>query len=166
MKFVADRMLGKLARLLRLIGYDAEYSRNTTEDGLKNLTGTGTIFLTRGKRFTNLNRTNIYAVKENYPVYQLKEVIQRFNLELKEENFFSRCLECNRKLEVAPDEDVQRRVPEFVKRTKKEFFICPECRRIYWEGSHRKHMEEIINTLRRLLDESKGEKNNEDHWPP
>lgn len=148
-------MLGKLARLLRLIGYDAEYVRDADESNIQKWCSEGAVFLTRGRRFKNQKVDGIYCVIENYPVHQLKEVIVKFNLELNEERFFSRCLECNMKLECAPEEDVQRRVPEFVKMTKKEFFMCPKCRRIYWEGSHRIHMQEIINTVRKELEKNR-----------
>ncbi len=157
MKFIADRMLGKLARLLRLIGYDAEYVKNPELNDIERWSSSGAIFLTRGRRFENQKLNGIYIVRENYPIHQLKEVILNFNLKLEDENLFSRCLECNKKLIPAHEEDVQRRVPEFVKRTKKEFFMCPECRRIYWEGSHRAHMQEIIDTVRkRITQEKKG----------
>lgn len=157
MKFIADRMLGKLARLLRLIGYDAEYVKNPELNDIERWSSSGAIFLTRGRRFENQKLNGIYIVRENYPIHQLKEVILNFNLKLEDENLFSRCLECNKKLIQAHEEDVKRRVPEFVKRTKKEFFMCPECRRIYWEGSHRAHMQEIIDTVRKgITQEKKG----------
>lgn len=148
-------MLGKLVKLLRLIGYDAEYVRNAEESDIKKWCGEGTIFLTRGRKFESQKINGIYCISENYPIHQLREVIEKFNLEFREENFFSRCLECNMELQPAPEEDVQRRVPEFVKRTKKEFFMCPECRRIYWEGSHRTHMQAIIDTVRKELEKSR-----------
>lgn len=151
MKFVTDRMLGKLAKLLRLIGYDAEYVREAQEKDVERWCGEGVIFLTRGRRFEKLNINGIYFVNENYPVHQLKEIIEKFNLDLLEENFFSRCLECNKKLIPAPEEDIRQKVPEYVQRTKKEFYMCPECRRIYWEGTHRVHMQEIIDTVRKEL---------------
>jgi uncharacterized protein with PIN domain len=151
MRFIADRMLGKLARLLRIIGYDAQYVRNAEQDEVKGWLEKGIIFLTRGTRYQNFNSEKLYCVQENYPIHQLVEVIKKFNLELREDKFFSRCLECNKELIPAPEEDVKRRVPEFVKLTKSEFFMCPECRRIYWEGSHRTHMQEIIDTVKKEL---------------
>ncbi len=152
MRFIADRMLGKLARLLRLIGYDAEYVRDPSPEEVEKWCNDGIFFLTRGRRFQKIKNERIYPVQENYPVHQLREVIQKFNLELEEGRFFSRCLECNKILEVADEDDVKRRVPEFVKMTKKDFFICPSCRRIYWEGTHRVHMQEIIDTVRSQLE--------------
>lgn len=151
MKFVADRMLGKLAKLLRMIGYDAEYVKDADENAIMTWSEQHKVFLTRGRRFQNLKIDGIYFVSSNYPVHQLIEIIEKFKLELKDNEFFSRCLECNQKLSPAPAEDVQRRVPEYVQRTKKEFFICPKCRRIYWEGTHRNHMQEIIDTVKQGL---------------
>jgi uncharacterized protein with PIN domain len=155
MKFIADRMLGKLARLLRTIGYDAEYVRNAELKDIEDWCANGSVFLTRGKKFDKVQIKGVYCVEENYPVHQLKEIILKFNLTLNESKFFTRCLECNKELIPAPDEDVQRRVPEYVRRTRNTFYLCPECRRIYWEGSHRTHMQEMIDRIRNEIESAK-----------
>ncbi|HEY4716569.1 MAG TPA: Mut7-C RNAse domain-containing protein [bacterium] len=159
MKFVVDRMLGKLARLLRLLGFDAEYVTEVDDSDIEKWSMSGAIFLTRGRKYEKESKNSVYIVKENYPVFQVREIISALVIDLDVKNFFSRCLECNKLLEQAAEDDVKSRVPEYVRKTMNEFSTCPSCRRIYWEGTHRTHMQEMIDVIRKEKPYSQVENN-------
>jgi len=123
MRFTADRMLGKLAKKLRLLGIDTEYFKNVDEEAiLKFCKEEGRILLTRDKELYEK------ALKNSKP--------------------YTRCSICNAPLVKVEKEAVKGKVPEYVYLTQDEFYECPKCHRIYWRGTHVEHMEE---ELRRVL---------------
>ena len=150
MKFIADRMLGKLAKQLRMLGYDTVYSRS--EDAyplIKLAREEGRVILTRSTKLTP-KRPEDYIVRimEDKPSRQLRELIQREIISLHEEPLFSRCLLCNILLDEIPREEAEGKVPDFIFYQQKEFSRCPQCSRIYWQGSHQDHMKREIDELR------------------
>jgi uncharacterized protein with PIN domain len=81
------------------------------------------------------------------PSFQLRELIQMKIISLHEETLFSRCLVCNVLLNEMPREEAEGKVPDFIFYQRKEFFRCPQCSRIYWQGSHQDRMQEKIEEL-------------------
>jgi uncharacterized protein with PIN domain len=152
MKFIADRMLGKLAKELRMLGYDTVYYQG--EDAyplIKLAREEGRVILTRSTRFTAKRpEDRIVRITEDKPSLQLKELIQRKIISLIEEPLFSRCLVCNTLLNEIPQEEAEGKVPDFIFYQQREFFRCPQCSRVYWQGSHRDHMKKRIERLRNL----------------
>jgi uncharacterized protein len=152
MKFIADRMLGKLAKELRMLGYDTVYYQG--EDAyplIKLAREEDRVILTRSTRFTAKRpEDRIVRITEDKPSLQLKELIQRKTISLIEEPLFSRCLVCNTLLNEIPREEVEGKVPDFIFYQQREFFRCPQCSRVYWQGSHQDHMKKRIERLRNL----------------
>ncbi|OGQ11624.1 MAG: hypothetical protein A2026_11425 [Deltaproteobacteria bacterium RBG_19FT_COMBO_46_12] len=149
MKFLADRMLGKLAKELRMLGYDTLYYRGeNTYPLIKLAREEGRVILTRNSKLVHRRpEDRILRIMEDKPALQLRELIQKKVISLNEENLFSRCLLCNMFLDEISREEVEGNVPDFIFYQEKEFSRCPQCLRIYWKGSHQDHMQRKIEEL-------------------
>jgi uncharacterized protein len=146
MKFLVDCMLGKLAKGLRMLGYDTIYYRGTDPHHLIQLARQeGRMIVTRNtKLIPKRTGDRIVQVTENNPSLQLRELIQKELIALDEENLFYRCLLCNTLLHEIPREEAEGKVPDFVFYQQKEFSQCPQCHRIYWQGSHSQNMQRMV----------------------
>jgi uncharacterized protein with PIN domain len=136
MKFIADVMVGKLARWLRILGFDVAYSNKFEDDELLRIAEReNRIILTRDRGLVSRRMSTkcLLIASDNYKE-QVREVIAKLNLEHFE--IFSRCIECNAELQQVDKEDVFERVPPFVYLTQERFAICSSCRRVYWHGTH------------------------------
>jgi uncharacterized protein with PIN domain len=142
-------MIGKLAKDLRMLGYDTVYYRGENAYPLiKFAREEGRVILTRNTKLTPRRpEDHIVRITEDKPSRQLRELIQRKIISLYEEPFFSRCLLCNILLDEIPREEVEGKVPDFIFYQKKEFSRCRQCSRIYWQGSHQDHMKKKIEGL-------------------
>jgi uncharacterized protein with PIN domain len=145
-KFLADRMLGKLAKELRMLGYDTIYYQGENAYPLiKWAREEGRVILTRNtKLIPKRPEDHIIRVMEDKPPLQLRELIQKKVISLNEKNLFSRCLLCNILLDEIPREEAEGKVPDFIFYQQREFFRCPQCLRIYWKGSHQDHMQRKV----------------------
>ena len=150
-KFLVDRMLGKLARELRLLGYDALYYGG---ERLPDLIDLGRkehrVILTRNPRLIPKRpEDQIVHLTEDRPALQLRQLVDQGDVPLDESLFFSRCLLCNALLEGIPRQTVEGKVPDFIFYQHEEFFHCPQCQKIYWPGTHQEDMKQkILNMLR------------------
>jgi uncharacterized protein len=139
-KFIADVMVGKLARWLRVLGFDVAYSNKYADDEIIQIAETeDRIILTRdtGLAKRRMKAQCLLVSSENHKE-QVRQVIDEFTL--KDFEVFSRCLECNALLEAIDKEEVFERIPPFVYLTQKRFAICPQCKRVYWHGTHANNM--------------------------
>ena len=145
-RFALDTHLGKLARHLRLAGFDCLY-RNDYRDSelISAALAERRIILTRDKGLLKQRMvTHGYFVRSTEPEEQLREVVRALQLETGLRPF-TRCRECNAELHDVPKAQVLERLPEKVRAAYERFQLCPGCGRIYWEGTH-------YARLRRLLD--------------
>lgn len=149
MKFLADRMLGKLAKGLRMLGYDTVYYRGENAYPLIKLAREeDRVILTRNtKLIPKRPEDRIIRIGEDKPLLQLRELIQKKVISLNEENLFSRCLLCNIPIEEIRRGEAEGKVPDFIFYQQKEFFRCPQCLRIYWQGSHQENMRKKVEEL-------------------
>ncbi len=149
MKFLADRMLGKLAKGLRILGYDTVYYRGEEPYPMIQLARReARVILTRNsKLLPRRPEDRIIRITEDHPFLQLKELIQKRCIGADGENPFSRCLLCNAILNEIPWEAAEGKVPDFIYHQEKEFFQCPTCQRIYWQGSHIENMKKKVEEL-------------------
>ena len=150
MKFIADCMLGKLAKGLRMLGYDTIYYRGEDVHHIFQFARQESrVILTRNtKLIPKRPEDHIIRVTEDNPLLQLKELIQKGHISSNAENLLSRCLLCNVLIEEIPREEAEGKVPDFIFYQQKEFCRCPQCGRIYWQGSHQKNMQKRVNELR------------------
>jgi uncharacterized protein with PIN domain len=149
MKFLADRMLGKLAKMLRMLGYDTIYYRGEDSQQMIQLARQeGRTILTRNTKLKPKRlEDRIIIVMEDNPSLQLGELVQKGHISFNKEKLFSRCLLCNDLLDEMPREEVEGKVPEFIFHQQKAFFRCPQCQRIYWPGSHQENMQNKLEKL-------------------
>jgi uncharacterized protein with PIN domain len=151
-RFIVDANLGKLARHLRLIGFDTLYSRDADDADLAATSQTGKrVLLTRDVGVLKRSEvTHGYYVRSDDPEQQVVEVLKRFDLSgaLRP---FSRCLECNGLLEPVPKEEVEDRLEPGTRDFFDEFWLCSDCGRVYWQGAHHKRMSERIERIRRAV---------------
>ncbi len=145
--FLADVMLGKLAKWLRIIGYDAEYCRTVGGDELlRRAIAEDRQLLTRSTRLAGRAglENRICFIRANDPRRQVREVISRYELVITPGKPLTRCLICNRLLaETAPSLLVAQ-VPEYVRATQQVFLRCHGCGKVYWRGTHYRNMQERI----------------------
>jgi len=142
--FVADSMLGKLARYLRIMGYDTFYQPRYPDQRLSELVREGRILLTRNRATARLYSNSIFIdcdlVKD-----QLKVVYSTLRLARDHKNWFSRCLICNSPLSKAEGEVARQNVPDFVFfKYPQRILSCPTCKRFFWPGTHRERMVERL----------------------
>jgi uncharacterized protein with PIN domain len=130
-RFLADAMLERLARWLRVLGVDVESAGGTAADRelVRRAAAEDRVLLTRDRRLALEHGAGEHlVVRSAAPLEQLREVVERFAIEVPPE-LFTRCLLCNAPLEPAERPGV----PPPARR-------CPQCDRIYWEGSHTRRM--------------------------
>ncbi len=135
MKFLVDSHLGKLAKLLRFLGFDAEIMVGDYYQLAARALREGRVLITRRKEALKKGLVDAVVVEAKEPERAVKEVLDALKLE-EEVRPFSRCPVCNVPLEEISKEEVKGSVPPFVFQTHREFSRCPRCGRIYWEGSH------------------------------
>ena len=151
-RFLADAMLGTLARWLRVLGYDTAYDAHIDDDDLvRRCQEEDRIALTRDRRLVQRRALrNAVLIRSGSLGGQLREVLAFTGEDPSDRPFLSRCLECNSRLAEVARETVRERVPSYVFRTQRRFRLCPSCQRIYWAGTHRERM---LGRLRELLSE-------------
>jgi len=153
---VVDAMLGRLARWLRVLGYDTWFQGDIDDDDLIRIAREAKgIIITRDTRL--LERTGIGPacfVSHDRVEDQIIEIAEILGIEANPERLFTRCLRCNGSIESVEREEVNGEVPDYVRRTHHSFSQCSSCGRIYWGGSHRTRMIAKLRDLGLLKDES------------
>jgi len=142
-KFIADVMLGKLSKWLRILGFDTLYYRDTRDATLLELAlKENRQILTRKTSLTTHKdiKNQLLFIHENDPLKQLREVIEYYKLIIDSQSVFTRCLICNQKLEALPAELAKGKVPDYVATTEKAFYSCLNCKKIFWRGTHYENM--------------------------
>lgn len=153
--FIADAMLGKIARKLRLLGFDTIYKSNIDDEevidiSLKEkriiLTGDRNLFAKSVKM--NINSVLLDRMRE---IDNLLKIFLHLNIKyINFSPFYARCTICNNTLTVIFDKDKIKKknvVPPFILNTINSFFICDNCNKIYWNGSHIKYMANYIEKI-------------------
>jgi uncharacterized protein len=148
LKFTLDVHLGKLARSLRLFGFDSYWDADFNDKEIIIFSlSEGRIILTRDKELLeNKNVIQGYRVLSQKPDDQLREVFIHFAMK-DQIKPFSRCMECNSILKEARKEDIYDRLFPKTREYYNSFLMCTGCGRIYWEGSHYERMKKYIETV-------------------
>jgi uncharacterized protein len=145
--FAADRMLGKLAKWLRVLGQDVIYGQHLTGYGLiRAARAEERLILTRDRRLKQKQPPPFILIASDHYREQLCQVIEACHLEIGSA-VFTRCVECNALLQPKPKETVEALVPPYVFATQDKFSWCPVCRRIYWQATHHQQMLEELSKL-------------------
>jgi hypothetical protein len=147
LRFCADVHLGKLARLLRMLGFNTVYKNNFSKEELyNNSLNENRVLLSKSAYFSRFIDINFYQIKSADPLQQLKDMIHHFNLR-DSFNAFIRCLYCNEIVEKKEKEEVEKELLPNTKKDFSEFWKCPSCQKIYWKGSHYERMMKMIREL-------------------
>jgi uncharacterized protein with PIN domain len=148
-RFALDGHLGRLARYLRLLGFDATHRPQTDDADLVNrATAEERILLTRDLDL--LKRRVVrrgYRVRNTDPRRQAAEVVRHFGLGERLAPF-TRCLTCGERLRPATLEEVAARIPPAVATWSTAFHRCPGCERVYWPGSHHRRLSSLVEEVR------------------
>jgi uncharacterized protein with PIN domain len=146
-RFIADTMLGKLARWLRILGYDTLYYREIEDHALLQIARSQHRWLlTRDATMIRERRPeNTTFIRDDHLKDQLKQVFMELRVKL--DRPLMRCLECNDELVPLPKKQAQPLVPEFVYQTQQQFSRCPACLRVYWAGTHYQRICERLSGL-------------------
>ena len=151
-RFAADRMLGRLAKMLRLLGYDTLYANDMTPAQLLGMARSGDrVLLTRGEtaqRFPHLDK--VLSLKSEYPPEQVREVVERLGLDTCS-GLWTRCTLCNAPIERVEKAGVEALVEAKIFRLYNEFYRCAGCGHVYWRGSH---VDRILRNLEFVLGRS------------
>ncbi len=146
--FAAEPTLGKLAKWLRILGFDTSYepgfsTKKNMDSGRKNR-----ILLIRTERVRDgkLPQEFIFITSNN-PFEQLREVIDTLGIIYTDTRPFSRCIRCNPRIQPVDQDAVRGNGPDFIWQPRDIFQICGQCRRIYWPGSHTERSHDIIMRL-------------------
>jgi|SRR5215469_1719206 len=142
-KFLLDVHLGALARRMRLIGLDTEYSNDRDDDALIDLANSGQrALLTKDRGLLRRRKLWLGAyVRGARADEQLADVLDRFAPQLAP---WTRCVACNGELTQVPKRDVEHRLLPGTRRTYDEFGRCAECGRVYWRGAHNRRLAAIV----------------------
>ena len=137
MKFIVDSMLGKLARRLRLMGYDTYFDVKADDREILKISKDEDRFIvTRDTQMAKIRGAKIFLIKSTDLMLQLKEISKLAKIRMDSSLSFSRCPECNTPVKEVSKEEVKKIVPKFVYETLNKFSYCPECRKAYWQGTH------------------------------
>lgn len=149
-RFLVDTNLGKLARYLRMAGFDTAYIRDQTdEEIISRMLGEQRALLSRDHKLLMHKVVEYgYLPRSDDPAEQFHEVCRRFDL-LDDINPFSRCPNCNGVLQAVSKEEIIDQLEPLTKKHFEDFSQCPDCGQIYWAGSHRRRLDprvkEILN---------------------
>lgn len=151
-KFIADNNVGKLAKWLRIAGYDTLFFKEKDDGKMIGIAlKEGRTILTRDtqimeRRLVTNGRLKAVLIRKDDPKAQLREVVEKLNLDYHRKPF-SVCLECNQPLVPRSREEVEDLVPPYVFKTQEQYMQCPVCQRIYWQGTHWQRMSRELEEL-------------------
>ncbi len=151
-RFVADVMLGRLTKWLRIAGFDVLYSNRFSDNELISISnGEGRILLSLDSRLLVRKSVKNFIFMESCDLRdQIRQILDATHTG-EFPSPLSRCLSCNEALTEVSRESVRNKVPAYVFKTQSHFKLCPRCHRIFWSGTHRKS---ALKALESLLSES------------
>jgi uncharacterized protein with PIN domain len=147
-RFAADAMLGRLARWLRALGYDTSYDESLADPVLvREANAQQRVLLTRDRHLLReLRPDRALEIRQDDPLQQLHAVATSLALQPPGE-LFTRCLLCNALLEVLDRAQAQPLLPAGVRDVPGPVRRCPQCGRLYWEGSHVRRMRAALQRV-------------------
>lgn len=141
--FLLDGMLGRLARWLRLLGYDAAFEPDLKDIQLvRRARAEGRILLTRDRELARRRGVRAILIRSDHLEGQLAQLQRETNLAA--EGRTPRCPVCNEPLEPMPRDQVWGLVPPYVFVHHTRFELCPSCERVYWPGTHWEDVQERL----------------------
>ena len=152
MKFIVDSNVGRLARWLRIAGFDTVFINDLDDNRLVRLAlSEGRVLLTKDtqilkRRVATTGRLKVILIESEKVKEQLRQVIKTLNLADKIKPF-TLCLECNQLLVPKDKEEVKGLVPPYIFQTQTQYMQCPACHRVYWRGTHWQRMSRELEKI-------------------
>lgn len=146
-KFIVTKELGKLARWLRILGFDTSYYVSDSIGSLiiESLREDRIIVTKRRGKIDELKK--VIVVNSNDVKMQLKEIMEKLDLVIDKDKMFMRCVLCNELLRKITKEEAKDKVPEYVFKIHTDFMTCIKCGRIYWQGSHWGNINNVLKDI-------------------
>ncbi len=148
MRFIVDCMLGKLAKWLKILGFDALFFNKIEDEKLLEIVrNEKRILLTRDTGLIRKAKDvkTLFLESEKWRE-QVAQVLEHFDLWGKIDSH-SRCIDCNVELKSLPKKNAKNLVTPFVYKHADSFALCPGCGRVFWRGTHFKDMEHRIEEI-------------------
>ncbi len=148
-RFIADVMLGRLAKWLRIAGFDVLYSNHFSDNELVKIsTSQERVLLSRDTRLLVRKAVRLFIFVESQDLrMQIRQVFETTRV-TGISSLLTRCLSCNETLQETTHESVRGIVPPYVFKTQGNFKSCPRCGKVFWAGTHRNS---VIRNLEKLL---------------
>lgn len=142
MKFICDDNLGKLAKYLRILGFDTYFAEPISDHDLVRIAASQERWLlTRDHHLAARSHPfGITILDEDDPLKQLVFVVQSLSLKIDPELLFHRCSLCNAPCRIVDKSKITDEVFPFILRTQEIISQCPSCKRFYWKGTHYKRL--------------------------
>jgi len=146
MKFILTKELGRLAKWLRILGFDTLYFNQDNPGSLiVQALRDERVILTRNQHLPQARGVTIVRISSETLKAQIPQVVKALNIKFDSQRMFTRCILCNEVLTDIEKEQVKNKVPEYVFNTQSDFVRCPKCNRIYWQGTH---WGNVVSTLK------------------
>ncbi|MEM2006541.1 MAG: Mut7-C RNAse domain-containing protein [Sulfolobales archaeon] len=161
-RIVVDNMLGNLARWLRVLGYDTEYSRKSQDADILNLAiRDDRVIITRDlglhRRATKKNLKSVYIPPDLTEIADILALVaEKLGLSVEFDKGNTRCPLCNNKLSIAPKAQIASFVPPEVLNKYDTFWYCAKCRKVYWQGNHWKTISDTLEMVKNKLNRKIG----------
>lgn len=158
MKFIVDGMLGKLSRWLRILGHNVKYSNNLDDAQLLTIARKDRrILLTRDfelYQHATAKGMDAFYVEGDAGEEKLAALAKRFGVNLDIDMTISRCPKCNTKVKPIAKEEAAGKVEKSTFENYDEFWKCPKCCQIYWQGAHWTRIRRTLEAAREILENS------------
>jgi uncharacterized protein with PIN domain len=147
-RFVLDVHLGKLAKYIRMLGFDTIYENNFTDEFIIDKSiAENRIILTRDIGILKNGKTKHgYWLRSQEPRQQIGEIIKKYNL-FSYIKPFTRCIKCNGLLVSIKKNEIADQLEPLTSKYYNEFYECENCKSIFWKGSHYERMQNFIENL-------------------
>jgi uncharacterized protein with PIN domain len=152
LRFIVDHNVGKLARWLRMMGFDSLFFNGDDDSRMvARALSEGRVILTRDtgvmeRRVIRTGRLRAILIESEEPKLQIRQLMAALDLK-GQMRPFTLCLECNQPLASRRPDEVEGHVPPYVFRTQRQYMECPGCHRIYWRGTHWQAMTRKLEEL-------------------
>ena len=150
-RFIADVHLGKLARRLRLLGFNTLYRNDFSDRHIINMAvKEKRIILTRDSGLLKNSKVKFgHLIRSGDPQLQLAGVMEHFDL-YSQFRPFTRCIVCNSRIRrIKKSEILNRLLPE-IQENYNQFYLCPHCDKIYWKGTHFSSMQKLVEEIEKI----------------
>ncbi|MFC1933106.1 Mut7-C RNAse domain-containing protein [Chloroflexota bacterium] len=156
LKLIVDTNVGKLAKWLRMTGYDTLFFDGKDDwQMVRTAMAENRVILTRDTQIMKRGvvasgRLKALLIQSEEPEQQMRQVVETLNLDY-QSRLFTLCLECNQPLAERSKQQVKDLVPPYVFQIQSQYMECPVCHRIYWRGTH---WQAMTKKLEKLLKDS------------